>query len=57
MSETTEANPEQVKASPAAKPKVEKPPAIEEYGVRQVVLVDVERVLELLHHREVRLVE
>jgi hypothetical protein len=30
MSETTASEPEQVKAKPAAKPKVEKPPAIEE---------------------------
>ena len=30
MSETTASSPEEVKAKPAAKPKVEKPPAIEE---------------------------
>ena len=37
MSETTEANPEQVKASPAAKPKVEKPPAIEELPFEEFI--------------------
>lgn len=37
MSETTEATPEQVKAKPAAKPKVEKLPAIEELPFEEFI--------------------
>ncbi len=37
MSETTEANPEQLKAKPPAKPKAEKPPAIEELPFEEFI--------------------
>jgi len=37
MSETIESNPEQVKAKPPAKPKAEKPPAIEELPFEEFI--------------------